>query len=59
MKIEGVQEFADKIGRAGQALDRFGKRTKSAGGGIMRAGLQLMVGAVLLLLVVALLFWLF
>lgn len=59
MKIEGVQEFADHVGRAVKSLENFSRRTKGAGQSMMRAGLSMMLGGALLLAGLVLLWVLF
>jgi meiotically up-regulated gene 157 (Mug157) protein len=55
MKIEGVDEFARSVGKAGETLGRFGKGADKAGKGMMAGGFRMMLGGALVAL--ALLLW--
>lgn len=58
MKIEGLNEFAQSIGKVGKRLDGFGQGARGAGKSITKFGLTLMAAGLLLGLVWMLFYWL-
>lgn len=55
MKIEGVDQFAQAVGRVGKRLEGFGRGAEKAGAAATRFGLRLMLAGLLLGIVIMLL----
>lgn len=57
MKLEGVDEFAQAVGKAGKWLEKSGTGMRSTGKSITQFGLRLMGAGLLIGLVVLLAYW--
>lgn len=57
MKIEGLNEFAQAVGRMGKRLDGAGRGMQSAGKSITKFGLNLLAAGLLLGLGLLLVYW--